>query len=98
MELGLVETVEALRAELAATARAADPDLSFEIEGVQLTFHVAVKKEAKADAKVKFWVVEAGAAAGLSREEVHTVTVTLGAPTDAAGRPLRIAKGLDVAP
>ena len=67
MELSLVETVEALRAELAAAARAADPDLRFEIEGVQLTFHVGIKKDAKADAKVKFWVVEAGAGGGLSR-------------------------------
>jgi hypothetical protein len=94
VELGLAETVAALRAELAeAASRGAGSDFQFPVEGVQLEFHVAVKKEGTVDAKVKVWVVEAGGSGSLSREEIHTVTVTLGAPVDRHGQPVKIVQG-----
>src|SRR4051812_10695662 len=78
MDLELAETVERLRAELAKAATAgADKDIQFPVGSIQLELHVAVKKETKADAKVKVWVVEAGGSAGLSKEETHKITISL---------------------
>lgn len=99
MELGLVEAIAAVRAELAAAATAgAGAAVQFPVNGVQLQFHVAVRKEGKAEAKVKVWVVEAGGSGSLSREEIHTVTVDLGAPVDSAGQPVKVAQGYDEKP
>ena len=61
-EIGLGETIDALRAELAAAVeRARDTDIQFPVAGVQLEFHVGVKKEGEGTAGVKFWVLELGA-------------------------------------
>ncbi|WP_239335260.1 trypco2 family protein [Frankia sp. CiP3] len=94
MELSLAETMDALRVELAEAASAgAGSDFQFPVDGVQLEFHVAVKKESTAKAGVKVWVVEAGGSGSLSREEIHTVTVTLGVPVDRHGEPMKITQG-----
>jgi len=99
MELGLAETMEALRGEIArAAADAAGSDYQFPVAGVQLEFHVAVKKEGSVDAKVRVWVVEAGGSGSLSREEIHKVTVTVGSPVDRHGRTIKIMKGFDEKP
>jgi hypothetical protein len=39
---------------------------------------------------VKFWVVQLGEAASYARPEIQTVTVTLGAPVDQNGEPVKI--------
>ncbi|MFI1395800.1 trypco2 family protein [Streptomyces sp. NPDC020681] len=92
--LGLAETVEALRAELArAAAAGAGSGFQFPLTGVQLEFHVAVTRTAEGSAGVKFWVVELGGAGGYAREEIQTVTVTLGAPVGPDGLPVKIHRG-----
>lgn len=94
MELGLAETVAAVRAELAEAAIAGvGAIVQFPVNGVQLQFHVAVRKEGTAEAKVKVWVVEAGGSGSLAREETHTVTVDLGAPVDRSGQPVKVTQG-----
>lgn len=94
VELGLAELVATVRAELAAAATAgAGEPVRFPVNGVQLQVHVAVRKEGKTDAKVKVWVVEAGASGSLSREEIHTVTVELGAPVGPDGQPVKVTQG-----
>jgi hypothetical protein len=99
MELGLAETMEALRAELArATVDATGSDFRFPMEKVQLEFQVTVRREGKADGKVKFWVVEAGTSATLAKDEIHKITVTLGAPTNPDGTPVQISQGSDEKP
>lgn len=83
MELNLVEMVEALRTSLAeAVRKGANSDVQFPVQGAQLEVHVAAKKEGSAAGKVKVLVVEAGGAGSLSREEIHKLTVMLGAPTE----------------
>jgi Trypsin-co-occurring domain 2 len=42
---------------------------------------------------VKFWVVELGGAGSYAREEIQTVTVTLGGPVDQNGKPVKIYSG-----
>ena len=92
--LGLAETVEALRAELArAAAAGAEAEFQFPVAGVQLEFHVAVTRTGEGRAGVKFWVVELGGAGSYAREEIQTVTVTLGAPVDRSGNPVKIYRG-----
>ena len=93
-QLELAETVEALRAELArAAAAGAGAGFQFPVAGVQLEFHVAVTKSGEGKAGVRFYVVELGGAGGYAREEIQRVTVTLGAPVDQNGNPVKIYRG-----
>ncbi len=93
-QLQLAETMEALRAELArAAAAGAGTGFQFPVAGVQLEFHVAVTKTGEGSAGVKFWVVEAGGSGSFAREEIQTVTVTLGAPVDQNGDQVKIYRG-----
>ena len=55
--------------------------------------HVGVTRTGEGSAGVKFWVVELGGAGGYAREEVQTVTVTLGSPVDQNGDPVKIYRG-----
>ena len=90
-QLELAETVEALRAELArAAAAGAGAGFQFPVAGVRLEFHIAVTKTGGGKAGVKFYVVELGGAGSYAREEIQTVTVTLGAPVDQNGDPVKI--------
>ena len=90
----LAETVEALRAELArAAAAGAGAGFQFPVAGVQLEFHVVVTRTGAGKAGVRFWVVELGGAGSYAREEIQTVTVTLGAPVDQSGNPIKIYRG-----
>ena len=99
VQLGLAETMEALRAELAqAAAAGAAAGFQFPVAGVQLEFHVGVKKSGEGKAGVKFYVVELGGSGGYAREEIQTVTVTLGAPVDHNGDPVKIYRGSDQMP
>ena len=93
-QLELAETVDALRAELArAAAAGAGTGFQFPADGVQLEFHVAVTKAVEGKAGVKFYVVELGGGGSHAREEIQTVTVTLGAPVDQNGQPVKIYRG-----
>jgi hypothetical protein len=97
--LGLAETVEALRAELAAAAKAgAGTGFQFPVAGLQLEFHVAVTKTGEGKAGVRFWVVELGGGGSYAREEIQTVRVTLGAPVDERGKEVLIYGGADEKP
>jgi hypothetical protein len=93
-QLELAETVEALRAELArAAAAGSGSDFQFPVAGVQLEFHVGVTKTGEGGAGVRFWVVDLGGSVRYAREEIQTVTVTLGAPVDQNGDPVKIYRG-----
>ena len=93
-QLGLAETVEALRAELArAAAAGAGAGFQFPVTGVQMEFHVGVTKAGKGKAGVKFYVVELGGSGSYAQEEIQTVTVTLGAPVDHNGNPVKVYRG-----
>lgn len=94
MQLGLAETMEALRAELARAAEEGAADgFQFPVAGVQLEFHVGVTKAGEGRGGVKFYVVELGGSGSYAREEIQTVTVTLGAPVDHNGDPVKIYRG-----
>lgn len=93
LDLGLREAVAALKAELSLVQNDdMAENISFPIDGAQIEFHVAVRRSAEARGGLKIFVVEAGAGAAISREEIHKVTVVLGAPMDSSGTPLSISR------
>ena len=92
-EIGLSEAIAAVRAELAvAVEQGVDADFQFPVNGVQLEFHVAVTRTGEGRAGVRFYVVELGGAGSYAREEIQTVTVTLGAPVDRAGEVVKVTR------
>lgn len=82
----LAELVADLRDELTRAVARANPDgLRFELGPVELEVSVAIAKEAKPGARVKFWVVEAGAEATVNHTATQKIILTL-QPTMPDGR------------
>jgi hypothetical protein len=87
----LVETIEALRAQLSeAVSSGADQEIQFPVDGVELEFHVGVTRSVEGNGGVRFWVVELGASASYEVESIHKVSVHLGAPVDATGQTIKV--------
>jgi hypothetical protein len=89
MAVELVELIGQLRAELTEAMVAGDgEELRFELGPVELELTLAVSKEVKPGAKVRFLVVEAGADASVASSTTQRITLTLD-PRRAghAGRP-----------
>jgi hypothetical protein len=90
--LELASVVRQLRAELNEALDEADGErLRFELGPVELSLSVTVGREAGPGAKIRFWVIEAGADAKVSREAVQDIKLVLtprdmAAPPEADGR------------
>ena len=83
----LASVVRQLRAELnEALADAEGERLRFELGPVQVSLTVTVGREAAPGAKVRFWVIEAGADARVSREAVQEIKLVL-TPVDTQAPP-----------
>lgn len=88
MAVELAELISRLRSELSEALRAGeDSDLRFELGPVELEVAVVVAKEAKPGAKVRFWVLEAGAEATASSSTTQRIKLSL--EPRQAGRPDR---------
>lgn len=96
--VGLVETIAALRAELAAALEQADGEaIQFPITGMELELHVGVSRHAGTRSGLKFWVLELGADRDVVREQVQRITVSLGPPL-VDGEGIAVRDDLDVRP
>jgi hypothetical protein len=74
----LAELIGQLRSELTEAMHAgADEELRFELGPVELELTVAVTKEVKPGAKVKFWVVELGADSTVGSATTQKIKLTL---------------------
>ena len=88
----LASYVQQLRAELnRAMADGEGQRLRFELGPVEMSLSVTVNREAGPDVKIRFWVIEAGAGAKLSKESVQEIKLVLTpvdtqAPADADGK------------
>ena len=83
----LASVVRQLRAELnEALADAEGERLRFELGPVEMSLSVTVGREAAPGAKVRFWVIEAGADAQVSRESVQEIKLVL-TPVDTQAPP-----------
>jgi Tfp pilus assembly PilM family ATPase len=91
VRIPLAQTIEAVRRELAESVRsAACADIQFPVGEVTLEFQVGVTKAGEGSIGVNVWVVEMGAGGSHSRETAQTVTISLGAPVDQQGRPIKV--------
>lgn len=89
-EIGLEEAIRAVRRELtAAMGAGVDEPIRFRVNTVRLDFQVLVSREAEGSAKVKFWVIEAGASGKLASSATHTVHVELD-PVTALGESVEV--------
>ncbi|MCA1696088.1 MAG: hypothetical protein LC749_15935 [Actinobacteria bacterium] len=78
MAVELAELIGQLRVELTEAMRAGEgADLRFELGPVELELTVAVEKEAKPGAKVRFWVVELGAEVRAASSSTQRIKLTL---------------------
>ena len=83
----LASVVRQLRAELnEALADAQGERLRFELGPVEMSLRVTVGQEGGAGAKVRFWVIEAGVDARVSREAVQEIKLVL-TPVDTQAAP-----------
>jgi len=90
-KIGLVETIDALRSELAvAVKKAQGQEIQFPIGSVQLEFQVGVTWDSEAKGGVKFWVLELGASGSYANESVQKVTINFEAPLDTEGRTVKV--------
>jgi hypothetical protein len=74
----LASVIRQLRAELnEALADAEGERLRFQLGPVEMSLTVTVGREAAPGAKVRFWVIEAGADTKISREAVQDIKLVL---------------------
>jgi hypothetical protein len=77
-DLGLASVVRQLRAELNEALAEADGErLRFELGPVELSLKVTIGREVAPGAKIRFWVIEAGTDAKVSREAVQDIKLVL---------------------
>ncbi|MEU9842486.1 trypco2 family protein [Actinomadura sp. NPDC048032] len=89
--MGLADALDLLRTEVAAAQqRAAGAGVRFPIQSLTVEFKVGLTRRAGGRAGFKVPFLEAGGDGSIAKETVHTVTVVLGAPADASGRPVRV--------
>ena len=92
-KIGLVETIDALRSELAAAVKKAQgQEIQFPIGSVQLEFQVGVTWDAEAKGGVKFWVLELGASGSYANKSVQKVTLNLEAPVNEKGESVKVVR------
>jgi hypothetical protein len=74
----LASLVRQLRAELSeALAESQGERLRFELGPIELTLTLTVGREAVPGAKIRFWVIEAGTEARISREAIQEIKLVL---------------------
>ncbi|KUN01359.1 hypothetical protein AQI95_30970 [Streptomyces yokosukanensis] len=94
----LSDMIRELRAQLTSAVADGDGQLvRFELGPVEVEATVAVTREAGADAKVRLWVVDAGASGKYAHAQTQRIKVTLApkaVPADGSPvRPVLIAGG-----
>jgi hypothetical protein len=86
-DLELASVIRQLRAELNEAMDEGEGErLRFELGPVELSLTVTVGREAAPGAKIRFWVIEAGADAKISREAAQDIKLVL-TPRDMKAHP-----------
>lgn len=78
-DIPLFELIQTLRQELKAATEAARKDaFKLDLEEVEVSLQLVVTREAKANAKITFWVVaEGGAEAKRGSTQTHSIKLKL---------------------
>jgi hypothetical protein len=78
MAVELAELISQLRSDLTAAMHAGEgADLQFELGPVELELTMAINKEAKPGARIRFWVVELGAEVSAASNSAQRIKLTL---------------------
>jgi hypothetical protein len=89
-EIPLAETLQTLRRELQlAQAQSVGEGILFTMDKVELELKVTISRKAKGKAGVEFYIVKAGGEVEGSRENVHTIKLTL-TPADSSGNRVQV--------
>ncbi|MFJ4536612.1 trypco2 family protein [Streptomyces tibetensis] len=89
--IDLADAIQSVRDQLLdAATRASHQPLLFEVGEIELEFTVELRKEVAGGAKIKAWVVEAGAEASRSAGRTHRVAFTLTPKDPATGRSIMV--------
>jgi len=76
--MSLAEMIVKLRKDLREAQKlAAQEDLRFQVEEIELEVQVTTAKEGEGKVGVNFWVYTAEAGGGVSREDAHTLRLKL---------------------
>ena len=76
--VSLAESIRALRDELAEADRTgAGSDIRFRLKPIMLTVQTVVRREAGANGKIRWWLVEAGAEGKVMSESTQTLQLEL---------------------
>ncbi|MFF5360826.1 trypco2 family protein [Streptomyces scabiei] len=79
----LADAVQVVRDQLiSASSRGIGQDVRFEVGEIHMEFTVELRSEDKAGAKIRAWVIDAGAEGSQSNTQTHKVAFTL-KPKDA---------------
>ncbi|WP_432979457.1 trypco2 family protein [Dactylosporangium sp. CA-233914] len=98
-EIGLVEAIAKVRAELAdAVAQAANESVQFPVGAVTIEFQVGVTKDGGANGGVRLWVLQLGGTTKYAKETVQTIRVELGAPVGPDGERILVNSQLAAKP
>jgi Trypsin-co-occurring domain 2 len=95
--LPLADFISALRAELRTAAVAKDPQLQFNVGPVTVEFTLMTHHEGGGKARIRFYVVEAGASASVVNESTQKMTLAL-TPVTASGDAWQVADEVDERP
>ena len=83
--------IKDLREELNRAVAAADGEaLRFELGPIELELSVALEQSAHAQGRVRFWVVDAGADAGVGKTSTQRISLTLQPTLAGSSRPVAI--------
>ncbi|MFI1400625.1 trypco2 family protein [Streptomyces sp. NPDC020681] len=90
-DIELADAIQSVRDQLIeAATRSAGRPVVFEVGDIQMEFTIELRKEVKAGAKVKAWVVEAGADGTRTTGQTHKVAFTLKPTNAATGGPWKV--------
>lgn len=93
--MGLSSALDGLREELeSAWVKGAGKTVRFRVSSVTLTLEAVARRQAEANGKIRWWLVEAGGGVTAGKESTQTLVLTLTpGQYDAQGNP----RPLDVA-
>jgi len=95
-EIALAEMIETLRRELEiAQMQGAARPVAFGVEKVELELKVVVSRKAKGEGGIRFWVLNASAAAEGGSEAAHVFKLTLAALDSESRKRLEVASNPD---
>ena len=87
----LADAVQSVRDELLTAARrSTGQDVFFELGDIEMEFTIEMRRENRASARVKAWVVDAGADGVRVNSQIHKVSLSLRAQDARTGDPLKI--------